>query len=716
VDGVSADIGLRPLVLGIDAGGTMTDTFLVAEDGAFALGKAATTPVDESIGFIESAEDAASQWELSSEGVFPDLSVVLYAGTTMLNTLLSRTGKRLGLIITEGFEDSVMMGRGMQIWAGYSYADRLHAVTHVHPDPLVPRDRVLGVTERVDMFGDIVLPLYEHDVVIATKRLLAQGVEAICVSFLFSFVNSRHEERAGEIIRGVLSEHEMDIPVFLAHEVRPVLREHSRLNSTLIEAYAAGPVRGQLFRVEQSVHERGFPGALQTVLSYGGLANIRYPRLHETLISGPVGGVLGAKFIGDIIGEQNLIVTDLGGTSFDIGAITEGVVPIDSEPVLARFKLSLPTIALESIGAGCGTIIKVDPVTHRIELGPESAGSTPGPVCFDRGGERATVTDCDLLLGCLNPDNFLGGKVRLNREKAEAAVRAQVTDVLGVDLYAGCEGIIKILEAEARMAVQEVVTSRGYNPNSYVCMGYGGAGPLHLAGYTRGLDFKAVMTFPFAAAFSAFGCTTADFLHRYSGSVRIDLPADPSTEALAAADTEIRGVWDRLENQARDEFAAEGADVSNLTLSRFAMMRYAVQLDDLEISCDANRESPARALIDGFEDLYERINRRVAKYRKGGFTIMEIGLFARIPTPKPVFPRYRLEDATPRPAAEKGTRHAFAEGEWREARIWEMDELRPGNVIDGPSIIEHSMTTLVVPDGMRVSMDDRGFLWLSERK
>jgi acetone carboxylase, beta subunit len=713
---VSTDVGLKPLVLGIDAGGTMTDTFLVAEDGAFALGKAATTPTDESIGFIESAEDAASQWGLSSDGVFPDLSVVLYAGTTMLNTLLSRTGKRLGLIITEGFEDSVMMGRGMQIWAGYSYADRLHAVTHVHPDPLVPRDRVLGVSERVDMFGDVVLPLYEHDVVIATKHLLEHAVEAICVSFLFSFVNSAHEERAGEIIRGVLTEHGVDIPVFLAHEVRPVLREHSRLNSTLIEAYAAAPVRGQLFGVEQSVHERGFPGALQTVLSYGGLANIRYPRLHETLISGPVGGVLGAKFIGDIIGEQNLIVTDLGGTSFDIGAITQGVIPIDSEPVLARFKLSLPTIALESIGAGCGTIIKVDPVTHRIELGPESAGSTPGPVCFDRGGERATVTDCDLLLGYLNPDNFLGGKVRLNREKAEAAVRTQVTDVLGVDLHAGSEGIIKILEAEARMAVQEVVTSRGYNPNSYVCMGYGGAGPLHLAGYTRGLDFKAVMTFPFAAAFSAFGCTTADFLHRYSGSVRIELPPGPSTEVLTAADAEIRDVWDRLENQARDEFATEGADVSKLTFSRFAMMRYTVQLDDLEISCEANPESPSRALIDGFEDLYERINRRVAKYRKGGFTIMEIGLFARIPTPKPVFPSYALQAATPRPAAENGTRQVFAEGEWREARIWEMDELRPGNVIDGPSIVEHSMTTLVVPDGMRVSMDDRGFLWLSEPK
>jgi acetone carboxylase, beta subunit len=706
---------IRPLVLGIDAGGTMTDTFLVAEDGTFALGKAATTPSDESLGFLESALDAATQWKLEPEEMFPDLSVVLYAGTTMLNTLLSRTGKRLGLIITEGFEDSVEMGRGMQSWAGYSYADRLHAVTHVHPQPLVARERICGVTERVDMFGEVVLPLYEHEVVIATKRLLREQVEAICVSFLFSFVNPEHELRAGEIVRGVLAEHGVELPVFLAHQVRPVLREHSRLNSTLIEAYAAAPVRDQLFNVESSVRQRGFDRPLRTVLSYGGLANIRYPRLHETLISGPVGGVLGAKFIGDIIGEENIIVTDLGGTSFDIGAITQGVIPIDSEPVLARFKLSLPTIALESIGAGAGTIVKVDPITHRLELGPESAGSDPGPVCFDRGGERATVCDCDLVLGYLNPDNFLGGKVRLNVEKAANALREQVTDVLGVDLHDGAEGIVRMLEGSARTALQEVITARGYNPSSYVCMAYGGSGPLHVAGYTRGLDFKAVMTFPFAAAFSAFGCTTADFLHRYSSSSRITLAAEPTAAELAAADAEIAEIWTRLEDQARAEFAGEGADAERLQFERFAMMRYAVQLDDLEITLpDWSGEPPSPVLIARFEDLYERINRRVAKYRKGGYAIMELGLFARIATPKPVFPRHELRASAPDDAARKADRDVYVDGRWQTARIWEMDELAPGNVVDGLSIVEHSMTTLVIPAGMRISMDDRGFLWLSE--
>lgn len=709
-----AQAAVKPLVLGLDAGGTMTDTFLVAEDGSFALGKAATTVADESVGFMESAADAAGQWGVTPERLFPELSVVLYAGTTMLNTLLTRTGNRLGLITTEGFEDAVRMGRGMQIWAGYSYADRLHAVTHVHPDPLVSRERIVGVTERIDMFGEVVLPLYDHEVIVAAKRLLGERVDAICVSFLFSFVNPQHEVRARELIRQVLAEHEVEVPIFLAHEIRPVLREQSRLNSTLIEAYAAAPARHQLFRVERAIQDRGFPRQLQTLLSYGGLANVRYPRLHETLVSGPVGGVLGAKFIGDIIGEQNIVVTDMGGTSFDIGVITQGVVPIDSEPVLARFKLSLPTIALDSIGAGSGTVVKVDPVTRRIELGPESVGSVPGPACFDRGGELPTVCDCDLVLGYLNPDNFLGGKVHLNRAKAERVLREQVTDVIGVDLYEGCEGIVRMLDEQARLTLQDLITSRGFDPSSYLLMAYGGSGPLHAAGYTKGLDFKAVMTFPFAAAFSAFGCTTADLLHRYSASVRIPFHPEPTDEELAAADAEIVAVWHRLELQARREFEAEGADTERLTFSRFAMMRYAVQLDDIEVRCHARPAAPAATLVQLFEDLYERINRRVAKYRKGGYLITEIGLFARIPTAKPRFPRQVLESREPPSAARREAREVYVDGAWRQARVLEMDRLRPGNVVDGLAIIEHPMTTLLVPAGTSASMDDRGFLWLSK--
>src|SRR5690625_3670091 len=209
----------KPLVLGIDAGGTMTDTILVDEDGNFAVGKAPTTPEKEAVGFIDSAKDATNIWNLDLNETFKELDVVLYSGTGMLNTLLSRTGKRLGLIITRGMEDAVLMGRGMQAWAGYSYPDRLHAVTHEHPEPLIPRSRVRGVTERIDQFGEVVIPVYEHEVVKNVEELLEQDIEGLCICCLYSHVNSEHEDKIKEIAKDVLEKHNIDIPVYLSHEV-----------------------------------------------------------------------------------------------------------------------------------------------------------------------------------------------------------------------------------------------------------------------------------------------------------------------------------------------------------------------------------------------------------------------------------------------------------------------------------------------------------------
>ena len=414
----------RPLVLGIDAGGTMIDTFIVDEEGNFVVGKAATTPHDESVGFLEAAEDACAYWDAGFDTLFPQLEVALYSGTTMLNTLLTRRGKRIGLLTTKGFEDDVLMGRGVHNWTGYSYSDRIHAVTHVPPEPLIDRRNVFGVTERIDESGAEIIPLYEHEIRDPVEIFVREGIEAIVIHFLFSYLNPPHEKQTEAVVRAQLERLAAAdrVAVYTGSELRPVVRENSRLNAALIEAYAAASVRVQLQRIESAVQDQGFRYPLQTVLAYDGLCNIRHPRLHETFISGPVGGVMGARYISRITGMENIIVTDLGGTSFDIAAITGGYVPVEPEPTLARFKLNLPTLAMESIGAGCGTIVKVDPVTRKFQLGPESAQSDPGPVCFGKGGERLTVTDCNLILGYLNPDYFLGGKVRLDVEAAERGI------------------------------------------------------------------------------------------------------------------------------------------------------------------------------------------------------------------------------------------------------------------------------------------------------
>lgn len=714
----TATLAGTPLVLGIDAGGTMTDTFIIDELGNFLVGKAATTPEDESVGFMESVDDALSYGDgLTPEAMFGELGVTLYAGTAMLNTLLSRTGQRIGLLVTKGFEDMLHQGRGVQVYTEYSYSDRLHAATHVHPEPLVPQTRIRGCTERIDVFGDVAIPLYDHEVEAEAAALLDLDVEALCVCFLMSYINPAHEQRAGEIAEALVRERGLDVPVYLSSVVRPVMREVSRLNSTLFEAYAAAPARHHLHRIEEAIEAKGFPHPLQVMLSYGGLANIRYPRLHETVVSGPVGGLLGAQYVGGIIGAENVVVTDLGGTSFDLGAVTQGRAPIDAEPTLARFLLNLPTLALESIGAGTGTIVKVDPATQKVELGPESAGSTPGPVCFDQGGTRATITDCDLILGYLNPDNFLGGKVKLNVEKAKAAVKEQITDPIGVDLYEGAEGIVRLLETEAREAIRRVVSARGFDVQEHTLMAYGGAGPLHMAGYSRGLGFADVLTFPFAAAFSAFGCTAADYLHRYTRSIHltIDPDADDATKTAVAA--EIDGAWSELADAARSAMEEEGRELDELELVPLAMLRYTGQLVDVEVVPPRNPLTDAEgldALISAWEEEYERINRRVSRHPEAGHSVYELGVVARVPKVKPRLDRHALVGKQPSAAARLGRRDVYWAGEWTDAQILDMQALQPGNQVEGPAIIEHPATTFVIPPGFRTELDEWNIFHLLE--
>src|SRR5690242_3372491 len=467
----------QPIVVGIDAGGTMTDTILVDERGRFKIGKAATTPHNEAEGFIASAGDAADAWGISLEDLFAGARVVLYSGTGMLNTLLSRTGSRLGLITTKGLEDMVLMGRGLQAWADYSYADRLHAVPHHHPEPLVPRKRTHGVTERVDQFGDVIIPLYEHEAAAAARRLLSDRVDSICIMTIFSHVNPVHEKRIAEIVRDEIAKAGASVKVYASHEVRPVIREQSRLNSVLIEAYATGRGRKQLTGIEEISRRYGFRYGVQTLLSFGGLTSVNHPRLHETMISGPIGGILGAAYIGRLIGNDSLICSDMGGTSFDMGVITRGQTRIEHEPIMDRFKLNVPTLHLDSIGAGAGMILKVDPLTRKVSLGPESAGSDPGPICFKRGGTEPTIADCDAILGRLNPDYFLGGKVKLDVDAARTAFKTKCADVLGVPLEEAAEGMIAMLETEANNALRRVISGAGIHPSEFTLLSYGGSGP-----------------------------------------------------------------------------------------------------------------------------------------------------------------------------------------------------------------------------------------------
>jgi N-methylhydantoinase A len=688
----------KPIVIGIDAGGTMTDTILVDRHGHFTIGKAATTPHDESEGFIASSADAAEAWGITLDELFAGLDVVLYSGTGMLNTLLSRTGRRLGLITTRGLEDMILMGRGLQAWADYSYSDRLHAITHHHPDPLVPRRRTHGVTERIDQFGDVVIPLYEHEVVTAARALIRDKVDAICIMTVFSHVNPVHERRVAEICREEIAGAGAEITVYTSHEVRPVIREQSRLNSMLIEAYATSRGRKQLSGIEAASKKYGFKYGVQTLLSFGGLTSIHHPRLHETMISGPIGGILGAAYIGKLIGNDSLVCSDMGGTSFDMGVITRGQTRIENEPIMDRFKLNVPTLHLDTIGAGAGMIIKVDPLTAKVSLGPESAGSDPGPICFGRGGTEPTIADCDAILGRLNPHYFLGGKVVLDVEKAKHAFKEKCSDVLGVDIYEAAEGMIDMLEQDANNALRRVISGQGIHPSEYTLLSYGGSGPLHLAGCAKGIGFKDILTFQFAAGFSAFGCTTADYMRRHSVSTQIDIPANAHADQLVDCATRVARVFADLEQAAVEEMMADGHARDKIATAPFLMMRYTGQLEDVEVHSPVALPRSAddmRRVLAEFESTYAKINHRVSRYGAAGFSIMEIGVTAVADKVKPVLERRRLGKSDPA-AAHKGVRNAYIGGRWHKANLYEMDRLQPGHEVRGPAIIEHPATTLVV--------------------
>jgi N-methylhydantoinase A len=336
-------------------------------------------------------------------------------------------------------------------------------------------------------------------------------------------------------------------------------------------------------------------------------------------------------------------------------------------------------------------------------------------VCFDRGGTELTITDCNVVLGYVNPDNFLGGQVKLYPELALHAVKEQLADPLGVDPYEAAEAMLHILGIEARDAIQNMAGIRGLDTADYVLFSYGGAGPVHVFEYTKGIRFKGIATFKFAGAFSALGTTVGDFMRRYSKSVHLYMAPAEANEAKAAVGQAMNEVWAELEEEAYAEMGHDGVPREEVEIEHLVMMRYAGQLNDLEAVSPVSRVRDAVDLdrvVETWEALYERINRRVSKYEAAGYQVFELGVIARTKKIKPVFERHELEGATPASAALKGKRAAYFDGRWAPSQLWDMDSLRPGTVVAGPAIVEAAATTLVVPPGATVRVDEWDILWL----
>lgn len=709
-------LGRAPYYLAYDAGGTMTDCVIVDADGNVALGKSLTDYDDESESFAESTRDASTDGGHDVKSVLANSEAVIYAGTIMLNTILSYSGQRVGMIVSRGMEDYLTQQRGEGSWLGLSYADRLHSVTHYNKDPYVARERVLGITERIDGFGNIVIPLREDELREKVAKLIDLGSEVIGIVFLYSALNSVHEKRAAVIAAEVIAELGSKVPLVVSSELAPTLKEYTRLTSVVLQAYAAEPSREQFLKVQDSARANGFKKEVQTLLAHGGVAAISHPRLYESFVAGPTGGILGAKFIGELLGLENIVATDVGGTSFDVGIIRGGIVPVQREPVVLHNRISLPMVETVSIGAGTGSELVLNPVSGRLNIGPKSAGAAAG-LCFRH--PRLTVTDVNVALGYLNPDYFLGGSVQLDPEKATQGVKALAAE-FGKSGEEFGAGVLEVLHESFRQHLTAMVLGRGHSAADYTLFAYGGGGPMHLPGIVEGMGFEKVLTFPFAAVFSAFGILTTDRIHRYHQAVVAAVPPGGDTTSMYiknVACESLKAGFAQLRERALEDMVKGDNAEKDVTFQYYAYVRYANQIYDFEVPLSSERfdeVSDLDRLVEEFEGVYTTLYPVAARHPDAGYLVMELALTAAIATPRPVLPRYELDDKIPDEARKPG-RQAYCQGEWMPFDIYDMEHLKAGNVVAGPAVIEDPATTLILPPDHQARFDEHRFIWYEKK-
>lgn len=704
-------------ILAIDAGGTMTDTFIIDDKGDFVVGKAQTTPDEEHVGLMHSSKDALDQWETTVEAEFPHLLAGVYSGTAMLNRLVARVGKRVGLVLNKGMEDSHRMGRGVQSHLGYSYADRIHVNTHHFEKPLVPRKWTVGVTERVDMFGKVVAPLYEHEVEEAIQELIDKDVEAIVISFLHSYKFPDHERKVRDIAEKMIDTQKKNIKVFATADYYPVRKESHRTNTTIVEAYAAEPSRATLAKLEESLHEHGTNFDLRIMASHGGTISIEANELARTAVSGPIGGMVGAKYLSENLGIENVACSDIGGTSFDIGLITQGELEIDSSPDMARLVLSLPLVSMDTTGAGTGSYVRIDPNYGNLTLGPDSAGALVGVCNPDSGIETVTVSDCHVVLGLINPDNFIGGTIKLSKDRAYQAVKEQVAEPLGLSVEDAAFGVTELLESQLKNYLESMILGKGYSPTQYTCFSYGGGGPLHTAGYTKGLGFENILIPAWAAGFSAFGCGAADFEYRYDKTLDLNVDEKASDEEVLAAGNILQDTWNELKGFVRDEFKKNDYSDEEVEYKLLFRMQYQGQLNDLEIEAPIKvfeNVNDYRTLVRTFEEMYTRVYAKSALSPELGYSITGAIVRGVVDVAKPKIPQEDLSGETPPKESFLGNRDVYWDGDWIKADIYEMEKLLPGNKLGSFSIIESTATTLVVPKGFETYLDENRIFHLKE--
>ena len=666
--------------IAVDIGGTFTDVVLFdQETGTLETVKVLSTHEDLSIGIIEGMERLVSN--------LADLAFFVHGTTAGINAFLERKGVHTALLTTEGFRDVYEIGRANR--------PDMYNLFYQKPVPLVRRRHIYEVPERMLYDGTVERPLEEKALDPIIEKLRANQFASIAVCLLHAYVNPEHEL----LVEEVLHRHLPGVSVSLSHRVAREWREYERTSTTVINAYIAPIIERYLNSLESKVRVGGFEERLHVMESNGGVMTSTAAKRNpiQTLFSGPVGGAIGTAAVGQLLGEDHLICIDMGGTSFDVGLVVEGVPDVTTETDLEGFPVLMPIVNIHSIGAGGGSIAWLE--AGGLRVGPQSAGSEPGPACYGRGGSEPTVTDANVVLGRVDPEYFAGGDYRLDVGKARQAV-AQVADQLDLGVDQLAEGIIDIVNANMANAIRAITVGKGIDPRDFALVAFGGAGPMHAVALAQELQIPRIIVPNLPGTFSAWGMLQTDIRHDL---VRTFYQRVSETKA-AALQMEYRD----MEQAGAVLLADEKVDLADMRFVRTADMRYVGQEYFVNIPLPAEIEAEVLAELPGrfhqaYLDRYGHSNPEEA-IEFVNLRVSSIGTLPKGQVPV-TEDEIRAKEAKP-------TRRdqAYFGGAWLDASVFMRENLLPGQTFTGPAIVLEPSCTTVMPSGCCARVDAFGNL------
>ncbi len=681
--------------VGIDVGGTFTDLICLTPDGDVVLDKTPTTPDDQSIGVMNGLQELADRFSTSRRELCADIDILVHGTTTADNTMIEMNGAPTGLLVTAGHRDEIEMRR--------VHKEEIWDPSYPAPPPIARRRARIPIPERMSFQGEVLQPLDEEAVRQGVRRLAALGIRSIAVMYLFSFVNPAHERRTAELIREEFPDVEH---VSLSHEVMARGPEFERTSTTLVNAYVAPRIASYVGRLQEKLRAAGYAGQLLIMQSTGGVMPPDYVarRAVSLLASGPTGGVMGATLAATKVAVPDFVSVDMGGTSFDLCLVRDGQPEIKTDwNWRYRYYIGLPMVDVQSVGAGGGSIARVR--QGALLVGPESAGSRPGPVCYGRGGDRPTVTDADAVLGYLPVDGFAGGRMTLDVDGARRAIERDVGAPLGLDVVEAAWGVERIVNANMANATRRVLAGHGADPRDLALIAYGGNGAVHAWAIAAELGIHRVLVPKAAPAFSALGVLVADYA--------LDL-VRAYVVPLSQVDLDrVHGLMHELTDEARKEMEPTGLGADQIDADLFAQMCYPGQNFDMSVPVPEGAALDEPGLLDLTERFHDQHQReRGFCFRNQQPLLRGVRLTSRGRTPKPA----RLAPAgtaTGAAEARRGTRPAYfgpelMGGGFVEAAVYDGARLGPSATVAGPALIEEPFTVVVLPPGHTARVDDHG--------